>query len=214
MVGLLGSIDLHSLVDARSLLDNLGPAALLIILFAETGLLVGFFLPGDSLLFTAGLLCATGASSATHLSLAPTLLCAVAGALLGAQTGFELGRRGGRPLLEKGRRPRLLEAADRAQGFIDRYGQGRALVISRFVPVVRTIVSPLAGIVGIAPRTFLLWQAVGGVIWTVGLVLAGYGLGSHISGVDKYLLPIVAVIVVVSLIPVVLELRRSRATAR
>ncbi len=197
-----------NLLDPASLLGAAGSLAVLLVLFCETGLLIGFFLPGDSLLFTAGVLSAAG-SRTVHLSLPVTLLCAAVGALAGAQVGYLIGERAGRPLLRRSRSPRLQQAADRAEGFLERYGVGRALVIARFVPLVRTVINPLAGISGVPVRTFTLWQAVGGLLWTVGVLLAGYGLGSSISNVDRYLLPIVAVVIVVSLIPVVLELRRS-----
>jgi membrane-associated protein len=86
--------------------------------------------------------------------------------------------------------------------------------LARFIPIVRTVMNPLAGVVGIAPRTFLIWQTVGGVVWSAGVTLAGYLLGSHIPSIDTYLLPIIAVIVAVSLIPVALELRRGARRER
>ncbi|MCW2622252.1 MAG: hypothetical protein JWL64_1854 [Frankiales bacterium] len=202
-----------NLLDSHSLLDSAGPLAVLLVLFAETGLLIGFFLPGDSLLFTAGVLCATAAGTRGHLPLLPTLLCAAVGAVVGAQTGYLIGLRGGRPLLQRGS-PQLRVAAVRAEGILERYGLAKALVISRFVPIVRTVISPLAGVVGIPARTFLLWQAVGGLLWSVGVTLAGYGLGSTISNVDHYLLPIVAVVLVVSVTPIALELRRGQLRGR
>lgn len=198
-----------NLLDPMSLLTTAGSLAVLLVLFCETGLLIGFFLPGDSLLFTAGVLSATG-SRAVHLSLPITLLCAVLGALGGAQLGYLIGQHAGRPLLARHSNPRLLRAADRAEQFLQRYGVGRALVLARFVPLVRTVINPLAGITGVPVRTFTLWQCTGGLLWTVGVLLAGYALGSSISNVDRYLLPIIAVIVFVSLVPVALEMRRGR----
>ena len=97
---------------------------------------------------------------------------------------------------------------------LDRYGAGKAIVLARFIPLVRTVLNPMAGTVGVPVRVFTTWQVVGGLVWSLGLTLAGYALGSRIPNVDKYLLPIVAVIIVVSLIPVALEVRRSRARAR
>ncbi len=102
-------------------------------------------------------------------------------------------------------------AASRAEAVLERYGVARALVLSRFVPVVRTVISPLAGALGVPARTFTVWQCVGGLVWSLGVTLAGFALGSSISNVDRYLLPIVAVVVVVSLVPVALELRRERS---
>ncbi|MER5946262.1 DedA family protein [Streptomyces sp. NPDC001904] len=198
-----------NVLDAGSLLASFGALGVAFVLFAETGLLIGFFLPGDSLLFTAGLLCVSG-SSGVRLSLPQVLIAAVAGALLGAQAGYWIGRRGGRPLLARSRSKRLQEGAQRAEELLARYGHAKAIVLARFVPVVRTVLNPLAGALGVPARTFALWQVVGGTVWTVGLVLAGYALGSSVPNVDRYLLPMVAVIVAVSLIPLGLEILRSR----
>ncbi|MFJ1756082.1 DedA family protein [Kitasatospora sp. NPDC088134] len=197
-------------LDAGSLLGAFGALGIAAVLFAETGLLVGFFLPGDSLLFTAGLLCTTGGHGGPHLVLWQVLVAAAAGALAGAQVGFLLGRRGGRALLARSRNKRLHEGALRAEEFLSRYGHGRAVVLARFVPIVRTVLNPLAGALGVGTRTFTLWQVAGGLVWTVGLVLAGYGLGSSVPNVDHYLLPIVALVVALSLLPIGLELLRSR----
>ncbi|MFC0598449.1 DedA family protein [Streptomyces palmae] len=202
-----------NLLDAGSLLSSFGALGIAVVLFAETGLLVGFFLPGDSLLFTAGLLCVDGGGRTTHLALPQVLVAAAAGALLGAQTGFWLGRRGGTALLARSRNRRLHEGAERALELLDRYGHARAVVLARFVPVVRTVLNPLAGALGVPARTFALWQLAGGLVWTVGLVLGGYALGSSVPSVDRYLLPVVAVVVALSLIPLALELRRSRGRA-
>ncbi|MGN5634048.1 DedA family protein [Streptomyces sp. AC154] len=197
-------------LDAGSLLGTFGALGVAVVLFAETGLLVGFFLPGDSLLFTAGLLSVDGAHGPVQLSLPQVLLAAVAGALLGAQTGYWLGRRGGRALLARSRSGRLREGVDRAAELLARYGHARAIVLARFVPVVRTVLNPLAGALSVPARVFALWQVIGGVVWTAGLVLAGYALGSSVPNVDRYLLPIVALVVVVSLVPLAAELLRSR----
>ncbi|MDQ0993566.1 DedA family protein [Streptomyces sp. V3I7] len=202
-------------LDATSLLTTLGTAGVFLVLFAETGLMVGFFLPGDSLLFTAGLLCAT-TRNGVHFSLPAVLAAAAAGALLGAQAGYLLGRRAGRALLARTRGRRLADGVARAEELLSRYGHGKAIVLARFVPVVRTVLNPLAGIVGVPTRTFALWQAVGGLAWTAGLVLGGYALGSSIPNVDRYLLPLIAVVVAVSLLPLALlrSRRRTRTTAR
>jgi len=191
----------------------LGALAVLIVLFCETGLLLGFFLPGDSLLFTAGVLCATTSKSGLHLSLWATLAAGAVGALAGAQVGYLLGAKAGRPLLERSGSPRLRSAVMRAEAFLSRYGIGKALVLARFVPLVRTVINPLAGISGVPARTFALWQAVGGLVWTLGVTLAGYALGSSVSNIDRYLLPIIAVVIVASLIPVLLEILRGRRAA-
>ncbi|MEV7440542.1 DedA family protein [Streptomyces sp. NPDC091204] len=201
-----------NLLDAGSLLSAFGALGVAVVLFAETGLLVGFFLPGDSLLFTAGLLCVPGNHGAAHLSLPQVLCAAVAGALLGAQTGYLIGRRGGRALLARSRSRKLHEGAERAEELLGRYGHAKAIVLARFVPIVRTVLNPMAGALGVPARTFTLWQVAGGLVWTVGLVLAGYALGSSVPNVDRYLLPIVALVVVVSLTPLAVEVFRRRGT--
>ncbi|MGW5303181.1 DedA family protein [Streptomyces griseoluteus] len=200
-----------NVLDAQSLLATFGTLGIAVVLFAETGLLIGFVLPGDSLLFTAGLLCASGsAGGSVHLSLGWVLVAAAAGALAGAQAGYLLGRRAGPALLKRTKSRKVGEAADRAAEILERYGHAKAIVLARFLPVVRTVLNPLAGVLAVPARIFALWQVVGGLVWTVGLVLAGYGLGASVPNVDRYLLPIIAVIVIVSLVPVGLELLRSR----
>ncbi|MFJ4716862.1 DedA family protein [Streptomyces sp. NPDC088785] len=202
-----------NVLDAGSLLTAFGALGVAVVLFAETGLLIGFFLPGDSLLFTAGLLCASGRDGA-HLSLPQVLLASVAGALAGAQVGYWIGRKGGRALLARSRSRRLRDGAARAEELLARYGHAKAIVLARFVPVVRTVLNPLAGALDVPARTFVLWQSVGGAVWTVGLVLAGYALGSSVPDVDRYLLPLVALVVAVSLLPLALEVLRARRNRR
>jgi membrane-associated protein len=203
--GVLGAL------DPRSLLSGLGALGVFLVLFAETGLLIGFFLPGDSLLFTAGLLCTTSATAAVHLSLPVVMIAAAAGAILGAQVGYLIGRRAGPRFLDRPDRPKLQDAVQRSRVALDRYGAGKAIVLARFIPLVRTVLNPMAGTVGVPVRVFTFWQIVGGLIWSIGLTLAGYALGSRIPNVDKYLLPIVAVIIAISLVLVALEVRRARS---
>ncbi|MFE3168435.1 DedA family protein [Streptomyces sp. NPDC059224] len=203
-----------NVLDAHSLLAAFGVLGVAVVMFAETGLLVGFFLPGDSLLFTAGLLCTGSAKGSLHLSLGPLLVAAAAGALVGAQCGYLLGRKAGGALLARSRSRRLHEGAARAEELLERYGYAKAIVLARFVPVVRTVLNPMAGALEVPARTFTLWQVVGGLLWSVGLTLAGYGLGSSVPNVDRYLLPLVALIVAVSLVPFAAEVYWSRRAAR
>jgi membrane-associated protein len=153
-------------LSATDLLSTFGTLGILVVLFAETGLLIGFFLPGDSLLFTAGLLCATGAG---YLSLPWVLLAAAGGALLGAQVGFWIGRRAGKALGDNASRPRLAAGLRRAEELFARYGPAKAIVLARFIPVVRTVLNPMAGALHTPTRLFTVWQVVGGLVWTVGL---------------------------------------------
>ncbi|GAA3184243.1 MULTISPECIES: DedA family protein [Streptomyces] len=200
-------------LDAASLLTAFGTAGVFLVMFAETGLLIGFFLPGDSLLFTAGLLASGTAGKGVHLPLTGVLLAAAAGALLGAQTGYWIGRRAGGALLRRTGNRHLTEGVARAEDLLTRYGHGKAVVLARFLPVVRTVLNPLAGVVRVPARTFALWQVTGGLVWTAGLVLAGYALGATVPDVDHYLLPLIAAIVAVSLLPLARELLRARRRA-
>ncbi len=203
-----------NLLNSTSLLTSLGALGIFLVLFAETGLLVGFFLPGDSLLFTAGLLCTATSGHRSQLSLPVVIAAAIGGALLGAQTGFYIGRAGGRRLLDRRKSGRLHAGAERAEQLLARYGYGKAIVLARFIPVVRTVLNPMAGALNVPPRTFTIWQVTGGVVWSAGLTLAGYGLGSAVPGIDGYLLPVIGVVVIVSLIPIGIELVRARSAVR
>ena len=203
-----------NVLSARSLLAAFGVLGVGAVMFAETGLLIGFFLPGDSLLFTAGLLCTGSGQHGVKLSLAPLLVAAAIGALAGAQCGYLLGRRAGGALLARSRSVRLHEGAHRAKELLERYGHAKAIVLARFVPVVRTVLNPMAGALGVPARTFTVWQVAGGLVWSLGLTLGGYALGSSVPNVDRYLLPMVAVIVAVSLVPLAAELYRSRRAAK
>jgi membrane-associated protein len=199
-----------NVMDPTSLLSAFGALGILVVLFAETGLLIGFFLPGDSLLFTAGLLTTTTANSTIHLSLTWVLLAAASGALIGAQTGYYIGRRSGPALIDRIKSPKLHHGIKRSGEILDHYGHAKAIVLARFIPVVRTVLNPMAGALGVPPKTFALWQALGGLVWSIGVTIAGHALGSSIPNIDNYLLPIIALIVIVSLIPVALEIRKAR----
>ncbi|MGW2637088.1 DedA family protein [Streptomyces sp. NPDC001348] len=197
--------------DSASLLAAFGALGVLAVVFAESGLLVvGFFLPGDTLLLPAGVLCAASGDQSPRLELWQVLVCAGVGAVAGGQVGYLLGRHGGRPLLARTSKRRVKEGAARAERLLARYGYGKALVIGRFVPMVRTVLHPAAGALGVPARTFTVWQTVGGLLWSQSLVLAGYLLGSAVSHVDDYLLLFVAVIAVLSMLPLLAEARRSR----
>ena len=199
------------MLSPTHLLNSFGALGVLVILFAETGILLGIVLPGDSLLFTAGLLSATSKAGDVHLNLPVVVGAAVVGAIAGAQTGYLLGRRVGPALF---RRPdsRLFkqEYVDRTREYLEKYGPVRAVALARFVPGVRTLMNPLAGVAQLDAGVFTVANVVGGVAWGAGVTIAGYFLGKSIPNVDRYLLPIIALVVIVSLIPVALEVRKAR----
>jgi membrane-associated protein len=200
-----------NVLSAKDLIATFGVAGLVAIVFAETGLLIGFFLPGDSLLFLAGAFCATDASGGDpHLSLGPVLVGVAAAALVGAQTGYLIGRRGGAVLFDRPN-SRLFkrENVDRAHEVLEQYGAGKAIVLARFIPVVRTFMNPVAGAVGVPPRAFTLWNILGGVPWSIGVTLLGYWLGQAVH-IDSYIIPVTLAIVLLSAIPVALEFRKQR----
>jgi membrane-associated protein len=202
-------------MDSDSVLATFGAIGVLVVIFAESGLLVvGFFLPGDTLLFPAGVLCAASADQAARLVLWQVLLCAAVGAVVGGQVGFLIGRHGGRALLARTRKRRVRDTAARAEKLLARYGYGKALVIGRFVPMVRTVLHPAAGALGVPTRTFTIWQIVGGLLWTQSLVLAGFALGESVPDIDDYLLPLVAFVVVISLLPLLPLLTEARRAKR
>ena len=205
-------------VGATTILDWFGaalPFGVLLVLFAETGILLGIVLPGDTLLITAGLWAADTHGHHAHPNIVLLVVCAAIGALAGAQVGYLLGRKVGAPLFQ---RPdsRLFKRryVDRAEEIFKRYGEGRAVVIARFVPGIRTLMNPLAGILEMPARSFTFWQVSGGLVWSVGVTLAAYGVGQSIHNLDHYLIPIAVAVALISLIPVAVELRRARTEER
>ena len=196
------------------LLETFGTLGLLAIVFAETGLLVGFFLPGDSLLVLAGLFAALGRAAPVRLNLAVLLVGLPVAAIAGAQVGYLIGRRAGPALL---RRPdsRLFrqEHVRRAQRFFDRYG-GTTIVLARFVPVVRTLANPMAGVAGMPATAFAAFNVVGGLVWAVGITLLGFALGRTVPAARRDVGQIEAAIVLLSLVPVAVEAARARRRRR
>lgn len=192
-------------LDLVKIIESIGYLGLFAVIFAESGLLVGFFLPGDSLLFTAGFLASQGFFNI--LLLTPmTFIAAVAGDSVGYAFGQKVG-------------PRLFKREDsiffhrkhliRAKNFYDKHG-GKTITIARFLPVVRTFAPIVAGIGQMPYKKFLAYNLLGGFLWAVCIPFAGYFLGSLIPSVDKYLLPIIVVIVLASIAPSVIHLIRER----
>jgi membrane-associated protein len=191
-----------------------GALGIFLVVFAETGLLVGFFLPGDTLLLAAGVLCATPAHAMGHLSLPAVLAAACAGALAGSQAGYLIGRLAGRALLSQPGHDRVRHGAARAREVLDRYGVRRALLLARFIPVIRTAISPLAGATGIPVSTFTIWQAAGGLLWAVSMTVTGYALGSQLAGASHYVVPGTGLLVLLSLLPPGVQMIRRRLLTR
>jgi len=192
------------------LLETFGTVGLLAIVFAETGLLIGFFLPGDSLLVLAGLFAALGPDAPVRLNLAVLLIGLPVAAVAGAQVGYLLGRRAGPALF---RRPdsRLFrhERVERAQRFFDRYG-GITIVLARFVPVVRTFANPMAGVARMPARAFTAYNVAGGLAWAIGVTLLGFVLGRTVPAARRHVALIEVAIILLSLVPVAVEATRAR----
>ena len=197
-------------IDPDHLLSSFGLLGLIVIVFAECGLLVGFFLPGDTLLFSAGLLTATGTLQVpiwVSLTLVP--LAAVAGNLVGYWIGYKAG-----PAVFNRPDSRLFrqEHVDRSHEFFERYG-ARTIVLARFVPIVRTFATVMAGASRMRFRTYVLYSLVGGLLWGAGVIALGYYLGQIEfvrDTVEPLIEPIIIGVVLLSLIPAAVELIKSR----
>ena len=208
-----------NLFDAHSIVGDLGLIGILSIIFAETGLLVGLAFPGDSLLFIAGVAASgSGAAILGGASLNPVLLFALSpfAAIIGSTVGYWFGEKYGRKLFDRpdGRIFNHHKVAA-TEKWLTKYGIGKALVLARFVPFVRTLINPMCGIIGVPKKQFLLWNTVGALIWTQGVIGLGFVLGDVLKGsVDRYLLPVIGVIVFISVIPVLLELFKEWQSKR
>jgi membrane-associated protein len=203
------------LLDPEHLIEVVGLIGIFAIVFAESGLLFGFFLPGDSLLFTAGFLASAPSSvdDSLHLPLGWLLLGCFVAAVTGDQVGYVFGRRVGPALF---RRPdsRFFkqENVDKAQGFFDRYG-AKTIVLARFVPIVRTFAPIVAGVSRMNYRTFVTFNIVGGFAWSVGITLLGYFLG-QVDVIEQNLELAILSIVAISVVPIALELWKARKEKR
>jgi membrane-associated protein len=194
------------LLDPSYLLEAFGLIGVAVIVFAETGLLIGFFLPGDSLLFTAGILAAAG-----HLTIGLLLPIAFVAAVAGDSVGYAIGRRAGTSLYTRPEgRFKMHTRIEQARAFYDKRG-GSTIILARFIPIIRTFAPVVAGAAKMDYRRFLVFNVIGALLWGVGVSLAGYWLGRAIPSIDRYLLPIIFIIILVSLIPPVVEALRARS---
>lgn len=190
---------LHYL-DPAFLVAAFGLVGVFAIVFAESGLFFGFFLPGDSLLFTAGLLASQG-----HFNIVLLWLGCTIAAIGGDSVGYAFGKRVGPKVFF--REDSLFfhkKHIDRTRAFYEKHGK-KTIVLARFVPIVRTFAPILAGVGEMEYRTFLSYNIIGGVLWSTLLIFLGYGLGSVVPSIDRYLLPIVFAIIVISFLPVAWE---------
>ena len=194
-----------SWLDPEVLIETFGTLGILAIVFVESGLLVGFFLPGDSLLFTAGLLSSQGTLPDLWILLVTIPLAAIAG----DQVGYMIGRKAG-PAIFRREDSRFFrqEYVDKSHEFFERYGP-RTIIIARFVPIVRTFAPVMAGVARMRYRTFLIYNIIGGIGWGVGVTTLGYFLG-QIGFVRENIEFMIVGIVGLSLIPIAIELRRAR----
>ncbi len=198
---------LHTLADVRGLVEVGGTLMVGTIVFVETGLFFGFFLPGDSLLVSAGLL-----APELHLNLPLMLVCVSLCAIAGDQVNYWVGRKAGAALYRRSDsfffRQKHLQ---RAHDFYEKYG-GKAIVLARFVPIVRTFAPAVAGAAQMNYRRFITYNVVGGILWVWTMIFTGYFL-SAIPDITKYIHVVIAIVIVLSILPAVVEILRSRKRA-
>jgi membrane-associated protein len=199
---------LHFLFNVQGLIEWGGTLLVCVIVFIETGFFVGFFLPGDSLLVTAGVFAASG-----HLRIAHLVLLVPLCAIVGDQIGYWIGRKAGQALYRREDslifRKRHLE---RAHTFYETYG-GKTVILARFVPIVRTFCPPVAGAAQMPYGRYLTYDIAGGILWGAGMVLVGYFLGRQIPNVSQNIHYVIAVVIVLSLLPPAISLLRARSSS-
>jgi len=192
-------------LDPKFLIETAGLLGVISIVFAESGLFFGFFLPGDSLLFTAGLLASQGL-----ISLWPLFLGTMLAAILGDSVGYAFGKKVG---------PRIFSKEDslffnkshviKSEAFFQKYGK-KAIILARFTPIIRTFTPILAGVGSMEYKTFLRYNVIGGVLWTGSMIFGGFWFGKLIPDPDRYLLPVIGAIIILSLIPTLKELIKRK----
>lgn len=196
-------------MDLITIIQAAGYLGIFLILFAESGVLIGFFLPGDSLLFTAGFLASQG-----YLHITTLASIAFVAAVSGDSVGYYLGHKFGYKFFNKQNSFFFdREHIGRSERFFGKYG-AKAIVMARFLPVVRTVAPILAGVGNMRYGTFLIYNVAGGALWGVGLPLAGYFLGRQIPDIDRYLLPLVGLIVFISLLPTLIHVLKDAGHRR
>ena len=183
-------------IDLPILIKTIGYLGVFFIIFAESGLFFGFFLPGDTLLFTAGLLASQG-----YFNIALLVLLIVLAAILGDQIGYFFGKKVGPKIFTRDEsfyfKKRYITDAE---NFYKKHGK-KTIILARFIPVIRTFVPILAGVGKMHYRTFVIYNIMGGLLWGAGITLSGYFLGQKIPGIDRYLIPILLLIIFVPMLP-------------
>ncbi len=196
---------LISFLDPLTIIKAVGLVGVIVIVFAESGLFFGFFLPGDSLLFTAGFL-----ASQNILSIWGLLIFCCIAAVTGDNVGYYFGKKTGSRIFSKEDSFFFKKKhIERAQIFYERHGK-KTILLARFIPIVRTFVPIVAGIGNMDYKTFFRFNFIGGFIWTWGILGAGYLLGNIIPNAEHYLTPIILLIIFVSFIPAIFELIRQK----
>jgi membrane-associated protein len=206
---MIGSLEhlLHFLFNVKGLIEWGGTLLVCVIVFIETGFFVGFFLPGDSLLVTAGVFAASG-----QLQIAKLVLLVPLCAIVGDQIGYWIGRKAGEALYRREDslvfRKRHLESAHQ---FYEKYG-GKTVILARFVPIIRTFCPPVAGAAQMPYGRYLAYDIAGGILWGGGMVLGGYFLGRQIPNISENIHYVIAVVIFLSLLPPIIGMLRARSS--
>ena len=199
---------LHRLSDLNALIMWAGYIGLTIIIFAETGLLIGFFLPGDSLLVTAGLLASQGVGNLNVYLLGTILSIA---AIVGDSVGYSIGRAAG-PRMFTREDSRFFKKAHliKAHDFYQRHG-GKTIVLARFMPIVRTFAPVVAGVANMEYRQFVFYNVFGGLLWIWSMLFTGYFLGRYVPGIDQHIEKVILIVIFLSILPGIIGWLRERA---
>jgi len=190
--------------DVTHMIQSGGLLLIALIIFSESGMMVGFFLPGDTLLFSAGILAASG-----QLPIGPTLLVIALAAIIGDNVGYHIGNKLGPRLFRK--KDSLVfrkEQIDRAEAFYEKHGS-KTMLIAHFIPVVRAFVPVTAGAAKMPYKQYVVYDAIGDIAWTLSIVLLGYFVGSRIPGIEKYIEPVLILVILVFLAPTLLHVARD-----
>lgn len=210
-------------LNPQSLLESAGVWALWIVIFAETGLLIGFFLPGDTILFLAGVASSPFAAEVlkAKLPIAPLLIVTPIAAIAGAQLGHYLGRRFGMAMFDRpNSRVFKREYVEKTEVYFNKFGAAKAIVLARFIPIVRTFINPVAGVLEVSPARFFVSNVAGAIVWADGILLAGHLLARQITDrippdkIDNYLLPVIILIVLIAALPLIIDIVRKRRVRR